>query len=156
MTTALWRITTPVEAGAIHPIPHVRHSCPAQRTSGLGFGRIARFGCPVWGNRAAVPRNFVNLDWAGPPEFAAPASGSFVRTTDAQTTCGEGPFRAQSGISNSVQTVQVALRIAKIPRYFLGADVAEMWQLCVLLLAGATVLELWFKNNPCCAPTCHI
>jgi Family of unknown function (DUF6880) len=33
MSTALWRIATPVEAGAIHPIPHLTSSCAPPRRS---------------------------------------------------------------------------------------------------------------------------
>jgi hypothetical protein len=31
MTTALWRIATPIEAGAIHPIPQLGHRPPEPR-----------------------------------------------------------------------------------------------------------------------------
>jgi len=35
LATALWRIATPVEAEAIHLIPHCRHLTPAQRMTAL-------------------------------------------------------------------------------------------------------------------------
>ncbi len=54
---------------------HVRHRPPVQRTAGLSFGDLGGCERPVWRNCAAVPRNLLGLDWAGPPKFAALASG---------------------------------------------------------------------------------
>ena len=90
--------------------PHVRRSKPAQRRSGLDFGHFDYDERPLPGNRAVVLRSITTLIHRAEADFAASATGRFVRLAVAQSISLSDRFEPEAEVlSDCISRTQQTL-----------------------------------------------